>query len=115
MTQRTPVVIPGLDKEIFLDFKLLPCSECQMLSSALFTGICSLNANISEHTVCSEMLAFTLDAGEQSRRNLCSATLWSQVSPQAKLGLQTSACSISHGAVEGWWVTKNAKAANHCR
>jgi hypothetical protein len=68
MTQRTPVVIPGLDKEIFLDFKILPCSECHMLSSGLFTGICSLNANISEHTVCSEALAFKLGAGEQSRR-----------------------------------------------
>jgi len=30
-------------------------------------------------------------------RNLCSATLWSEASPQAKLGLQTSECSLSHG------------------
>jgi hypothetical protein len=32
------------------DFKLSPCSECRMLSSGLFPGVCSLNANVSEHT-----------------------------------------------------------------
>jgi hypothetical protein len=36
-----------------LDFKLLPCSECRMRSSGLFTSVCSLNSNVSEHTVCS--------------------------------------------------------------
>jgi hypothetical protein len=42
-------------KNIFtiLDFKLSPCSECCMLSSGWFTGICSLNANVSEHCICS--------------------------------------------------------------
>jgi hypothetical protein len=29
-----------------------------MLSSGLFTGVCGLNANVSEQTVCSETLAF---------------------------------------------------------
>jgi hypothetical protein len=36
-----------------LDFKLSPCFECRMLSSGLFPGVCSLNANVSEHCVCS--------------------------------------------------------------
>jgi hypothetical protein len=36
-----------------LDFKLLSCSECCMFSSGLFPGVCSLNANVSEHSVCS--------------------------------------------------------------
>jgi hypothetical protein len=38
---------------IKLDFKLSPRSEFRMLPSGLFTGVCSLNANVSEHTVCS--------------------------------------------------------------
>jgi hypothetical protein len=33
-----------------------------MLSSGLFIGVCGLNDNVSEHTVCSEMLAFRLQA-----------------------------------------------------
>jgi hypothetical protein len=36
-----------------LDLKLSPWSECHMLSSGLLTSVCSLNANISEHSVCS--------------------------------------------------------------
>jgi hypothetical protein len=36
-----------------LDFKLPPCFECRMLSSGLFPGACNLNANVSEHSVCS--------------------------------------------------------------
>jgi hypothetical protein len=31
-----------------------------MFSFGLFPGICHLNANVSEHSVCSEMLAFKL-------------------------------------------------------
>jgi hypothetical protein len=34
-----------------LDFKLLLFSECYMLSSGWFTGICSLNANVTDHSV----------------------------------------------------------------
>jgi hypothetical protein len=40
----------------FLDFKILPCSECRMLSSGCFTGVCSLNANVSQHFVCGTLL-----------------------------------------------------------
>jgi hypothetical protein len=40
-------------QEKILDFKHSPCSECPMLSFGLFTGVCNLNANISEHSVCS--------------------------------------------------------------
>jgi uncharacterized membrane protein len=36
-----------------LGFKLLACSACRMLFSGVFSGVCSLNDNISEHTVCS--------------------------------------------------------------
>jgi hypothetical protein len=36
-----------------LDFKLSPFFECQMLFSGLFLGVCSLNATVSEHPVCS--------------------------------------------------------------
>jgi hypothetical protein len=36
-----------------LYFKLSPCSECCVLSSGWFTCVCSLNANFSEHCVCS--------------------------------------------------------------
>jgi hypothetical protein len=32
-----------------LDFKLSLCFECRLLSSGLFPGVCSLNANVSEH------------------------------------------------------------------
>jgi hypothetical protein len=34
-----------------LDFKLSLCFECRMLSFGLFPGVCSLNANVSEHSV----------------------------------------------------------------
>jgi hypothetical protein len=40
---------------LLLDFKLSPCFECLMLSSGLFPGVCNLNANVSEHCVCSPM------------------------------------------------------------
>jgi hypothetical protein len=62
-----------------VDFKLSPCSECRLLSFGLFTGVCGLNADVSEHclfhlnrgvgtyspmkmdrTKCSETLAFKL-------------------------------------------------------
>jgi hypothetical protein len=33
------------------DLKLIPI--CHMLSSGWFTGVCSLNANVSENYVCS--------------------------------------------------------------
>jgi hypothetical protein len=36
-----------------LDFKLSPCFECRMFAFGLFPGVCSLHANISEHSVCS--------------------------------------------------------------
>jgi hypothetical protein len=36
---------------IVFDFKLSPCSECCMLSCGRFTGVCGLNANVSEHSV----------------------------------------------------------------
>jgi hypothetical protein len=41
LTQRNTICL--------LDFKLSPCFECRMLSSGLFPGVCSLNANVSEH------------------------------------------------------------------
>ena len=34
-----------------LDFKLLPCSKCCMLSSGLFTGVWILYSDVSEHSV----------------------------------------------------------------
>jgi hypothetical protein len=37
----------------FLDFKISPCFECRMLPSGLFPGVCSINADVSEHSVCS--------------------------------------------------------------
>jgi hypothetical protein len=43
----------GKEMRIILDFKLLPCFECRMFSFGLFPGAWSLNANISEHSVCS--------------------------------------------------------------
>jgi hypothetical protein len=36
-------------KLILVDFKLSPFFECCILSSEWFTGVCSLNANVSEH------------------------------------------------------------------
>jgi hypothetical protein len=39
-----------------LNFKLLLCSECCMLYSGWFTGVCSLYANVSEHCVCSILI-----------------------------------------------------------
>jgi hypothetical protein len=39
--------------KIVLDFRLSPCFECLILSFGLFPGVCSLNANVSEHSVCS--------------------------------------------------------------
>jgi hypothetical protein len=45
---------------MIFDFKLSLCPECCMLSSVWFTGVCSLNANVSEQTECSETLAFKL-------------------------------------------------------
>jgi hypothetical protein len=38
---------------IFLDFTLSPCFESRMLSSGLFPNVWSLNAKVSEHSVCS--------------------------------------------------------------
>jgi hypothetical protein len=38
---------------VVLDFKLSPCFVCRMFSFGLFPGVCSLNANVSEHSVCS--------------------------------------------------------------
>jgi hypothetical protein len=43
----------GSKLQLLRVFKLLPCSECCMLSSGWFTSVCSLNANVSEHYVCS--------------------------------------------------------------
>jgi hypothetical protein len=34
------------DKSLVLDFKLSPHFECHVLSSGLFSGVCSLNANV---------------------------------------------------------------------
>jgi hypothetical protein len=59
-----------------LDFNLLLCSECRMLSARLLTAVCSLNANISEHSVCSICIGGsvwnvgiqTKDASESPRR-----------------------------------------------
>jgi hypothetical protein len=38
---------------VFLDFKLSSCFECRMFAFGLFPGVCSLNASVSEHPVCS--------------------------------------------------------------
>jgi hypothetical protein len=63
--------------KFIFDFTLSPCFDCRMISSGLFSGICSFNANVSEHSVpssqasryvhmevehtdCSETLAFKL-------------------------------------------------------
>jgi hypothetical protein len=35
------------------DFKLSLCSECCVLYSRLFTGVCIVSANVSEHALCS--------------------------------------------------------------
>jgi hypothetical protein len=40
-------------KRLDLDFKILPCFECRMLSSGLFPSVCSLNTSVLEHSVCS--------------------------------------------------------------
>jgi hypothetical protein len=61
----------------FIDFKLSRCSKCHLLPSGLFTGICSLNVNISEQSVCSIFI------GEQ---------VWSELS----LLYSTVALWISH-------------------
>jgi hypothetical protein len=37
----------------FRDFKLPSCFKFHVLSSGLFPGVCSLNANVSEYSVCS--------------------------------------------------------------
>jgi hypothetical protein len=34
-----------------LDFKLSPYFECRIFAFGLFPGVCSLNANVSEHSV----------------------------------------------------------------
>jgi hypothetical protein len=49
-----------------LDFKLLTCSECCMLSSGWFTSVCSLNNNVSEHSTCSYQ-----DRTERSKMLAC--------------------------------------------
>jgi hypothetical protein len=35
--------------KLFLNFKFSLCSECRMLSSGWFIGLCSLNTKVSEH------------------------------------------------------------------
>jgi hypothetical protein len=42
-----------------LDFKLSPCFECRIFSFGLFPGVGSLNANVSEHSVCSNFIGHT--------------------------------------------------------
>jgi hypothetical protein len=36
---------------VLLDFRLSPCFECRMFSFGLFSGVWSLLANISEHSI----------------------------------------------------------------
>jgi hypothetical protein len=36
-----------------LDFRISPCFKCHMFSFGLFPGVCILNANILEYSVCS--------------------------------------------------------------
>jgi hypothetical protein len=43
-------------KILIPDFKLSPPFECRTLSSGLFPGVCSLNAKVSEHPVCSTLI-----------------------------------------------------------
>src|SRR5215510_13603527 len=43
----------GKQVKVNLNFELSPCSECRMLSFGRFPGVCSLNTNVSEHSVCS--------------------------------------------------------------
>jgi hypothetical protein len=37
--------------KVILDFRLSPCFECRIFAFGLFPGVCSLNANVSEHFV----------------------------------------------------------------
>jgi hypothetical protein len=48
-----------------LDFKLSPCFECRMFSSGLFPGVCSLNANVSEQSVCSIFIDGRYESGTE--------------------------------------------------
>jgi hypothetical protein len=46
---------------IIFYFKLSSCFACRMLSSGLFPSVCSLNANVSEHCVCSIFIGLCVD------------------------------------------------------
>jgi hypothetical protein len=56
----TPLIIfniweNGHTESVYSWFQILPCAECYMLPSGWPTSICSLNANILEHTVPSSL------------------------------------------------------------
>jgi len=52
------------ENHINLDFKLLPCTECCMLSFGWFPGIWNVYADVSEHSVCSNFIGTHLPAYE---------------------------------------------------
>jgi hypothetical protein len=37
--------------KFIFDFTLSPCFDCRMISSGLFSGVCSFNTNVLEHSV----------------------------------------------------------------
>jgi hypothetical protein len=47
------LLVPAKQRPLFIYFKLSLASECHTLSFGLFPDICSLNANVSEHSVSS--------------------------------------------------------------
>jgi hypothetical protein len=52
----SPLHIPSWNAQgqlYLIDFKLLLYSVFCILSSGLFTSVCNLSANVSEHSVCS--------------------------------------------------------------
>jgi hypothetical protein len=52
-----------------LDFRLSPCFECCMFSFVMFSGVWSLVANVSEHSVCSIFI------GEWVSYNICNVKI----------------------------------------
>jgi hypothetical protein len=56
------ICYPLGERSLVLNSKLSECFECRTLSSGLFPSICSLNANISEHPVCSIFIGTYEDA-----------------------------------------------------
>jgi hypothetical protein len=83
-----------------LDFKLAPCFECHMFAFWLFHGICSLNTNVSEHSVHSIFIGHpfytSLRKGDSQLRNNSFITTLHDSSSSPRNSTLTHAVYVSH-------------------